>query len=101
MTNVDTAIEYCFRSIEKPVAYLILGKIKEELQKECRSFDSIKDAAIYYYANSDYPSLLIECFKHGRMSTFMICNQIKKIMEGTHKKVRLTLEKISAPAAIV
>ncbi len=94
--SVESAILACFKKQQHAVAFLVYEKIKVELQNECKDFDNIKDAAMYYYENSNYPSLLISCFKHGKFDAFAVCRQIQKIIDGTHSKVRLTLEKIPA-----
>ena len=95
-SDIEFAIFACFKRTIRPIATMIYDDIKAEMNSVRKDFDTIKDAAIYYMQHSKYPAIQIELFKTGNVSTFRVCHQIQRIVEGRHRTVRLAIEKIAA-----
>jgi hypothetical protein len=89
--DINELFYACFSKPVRNVANELYQLILIELNNERKDFDSKKDAAIYYYEHCSFSDLLIEKFKHGNVRPIKICHVIKKIIEGTHERVKFGL----------
>jgi hypothetical protein len=89
--DVGQMIRACFPKALLPIANDIFLFIKREINSARVDFLNDKDAAIYYFNECNFSTLLIEKFKYGEPSTIKYCNEIKKIIEGTHRKAKLSV----------
>lgn len=89
--SVEQLIVACFARPVRNVAYELYELIKYEIDKDKGNFDTIKDAAIHYFSKCNYPTLLIDLYKYGKIRPLMVCNEISKIIDGTHKRVSISV----------
>jgi len=61
-----------------------------------KTFEEIKDAALYYFDNTMFPQLHIESFKHGSVSNMKIMQQINRILNNSHPHVKIDVRKKTA-----
>ncbi len=85
----------CFAKAIHNVAFQVHDLILEELERERKDFSSIKEAALYYYSHSKFPSLSIDKYKHGILPTWRISSEIRRILNGDHSHVKLDVRRIA------
>lgn len=90
-SNLDQTLRACFKLSNIPTVSKLAEIIMTEINSERYDFQTDKDAAVYYFANCNYPTLLIEKFKFGIIRTIKICHEIRKILHGEHPRVELGL----------
>jgi len=89
--DINEMIVACFPRPVRHISHELYRIISNELNSERIDFDTDKDAAIYYFEKCNYPTLLIDKYKHGYLPPIRFCNEIHKILEGTHPKVSISL----------
>ena len=89
--DINEMIVACFARPVRYVAYELYRMISNEINSERIDFDTDKDAAIYYFEKCNYSTLLIDKYKHGYLHPIRFCNEISKILEGSHPKVSISL----------
>lgn len=90
-TDSRTLVQSCFSRATRGIAFIIHDLVLEEISNERKEFDSIKDAAIYYFSNAKFPSSMIHKYKHGTVPVWKICSEIQRIMSGEHPYAKLSL----------
>lgn len=90
-TDINEMIDACFPRALRYLALFVYEYYLSEKNSINFKFDTIKDAAIYFINNTQFPSLHIELFKHGNVSTIKIVHQISKILKMRSKHVKLCL----------
>lgn len=92
-------IRSCFGGITRLVAlqlYEIYAKEWEKITK--MQFESIKDAAVYFFSKTYFPPLHIEKYKNGFVRTVRVANMIAKILYGESPHVTIALKRKKATA---
>lgn len=90
----ESMIRACFSGLSRRTAFLIYNLyIKEDKRVSKLKFDTVKDAAIYFFGKTKFAPLHIDKFKHGAIKTYRLANIIDNILIGTSTHVTLSLRK--------
>ena len=88
-------IRACFSGMSRRVAIQIYRLyLKEAIGVSKMEFNSIKEAAIFFFTKTYFAPLHIDKYKHGNVATIKICIVINKILIGNSEYVELSLKKI-------
>lgn len=84
----------CFGNTGLPLAMAVHSIYKQEAEKLAKiKFDSIKDAAIYFFNKTKFAPLHIDKFKHGSVETYKVAKMIDKILRNESEHVTFYLRK--------
>lgn len=89
--DTNEMITACFSRPVRYIARELYKIILNELNLERIDFNSDKDAAIHYFNNCRFSTLLIDKYKKGNIHPIKFCNEISKILYGEHPKVSINI----------
>ncbi len=88
-------IRACFAGLSKFVAIQILQMYnKEALAISKMKFESVKQAAIFFFGKTHFPTLHIDKYKYGSVATSKVCNLIRSIVTGESEHVKIYLRRV-------
>lgn len=90
--SITAMMRSCFSGVARLAAIQIYRLYLKESEKISKmKFDSIKDAALYFFSKTKFAPLHIEKFKNYTISTAKACAVIHKILSGSSEYVELSL----------
>lgn len=87
-------IRSCFGGAARAAAMTIYRAYKRESEQVSKiKFDSIKDAALYFFSKTRFAPLHIDKYKHGSARTIKVSVIINKILCGTSEHTELVVRR--------
>lgn len=92
-TNAEELMYACFGKKLLPVTRVIYEAYAEEKNTIKKDFETAKDAAIWYFANTLFPTMHIDHFKQEIVSPFKLMYQIRNVLDGSSPYLKLQVTK--------
>jgi hypothetical protein len=84
-------LRVCFGRALLPIATKVYEAYLREVTNVPLDFGTTKEAAIFYFSYTLFPTLHIDRYKYGNVYLFKIMNQVKRVLENTSPYIELTV----------
>lgn len=92
--SVTSMIRSCFSGMARSLAIQIYRiYLEEHLSISEKQFESVKEAALYFFSKTKFAPLHIDRYKHKALNTAKVCVMIGRILSGTSEYVEICLKK--------